>query len=1204
MSDRSAVRAGRGPSAARGARGMAMLLVLIALVVGTVVALSYLSGQTTSVAIAHNATRQIQARALAEDAVALTLAYARAEPTWREGYAHGVWTQEQALHGGSFRLVFEDEADGDLGDDVSEPFLLTVVGRFDGVTHQTQARVSPTGASSPQPRAVLVLVDNATPNAADQAKLDQLTAWGYTVSHLQDSANLAAYDAACAGVDVVYISQECSSNSIGNKLDDQPVGVVSEEHGMSDDLGMSTSAGVYSGDRIDLIDASHPVTAGLSVGEVVVTSGSTDLIRMSGTPASGLRVLAERVSNTDPVLAVVDLGDTLTDGNPSPQRRVFLPVGGNGFRIDELTGAGETLVRQAIDWAGSGAARVVGWHTDFDTDPTAQDENLDGSPDFVVRGGAAFDTASLVGGTWQGGQTLDTNLQSDFVTPTTMKTRMRNTSVGGKGAVVWINFDYAPDDSSFAPVFASLALQGDGSQTLVVSGKDNSGEQALFELTGLAAGYVEVQLDLDPDADTVGVWVDGDYQGAFDYPLKTPDSEVLDRKFATALAWGSDADFDYFTVTPDVTLYSETSGSLNRVVLYEFIEPSPVFPGLVGHWKLDETAARGAFREADGQVVMEAEHYTRIEAGVGGGAGSTWAVGSEADASGGVRMLAEPNVGYNAGLTTEGARLDYDIDFVTPGTYRVWVRYFGSNAQDNSIHVGLNGAAVTNTSGYGMGGPTGSWQWVDSVAGGIVDITVEVPAAGVHTLNVWVREDGTAVDKIVLNLSGDKPSGTGPVESEHAVPAADETGLADGAYLGGVAPGASGFGDGGWAPVLDGSSGYVEVPHQNDYLLDEGAVSLWFRVDDTSGTQVFFAKGGWDDATPGYLGFGLIGSRLVGVLRSSDATHSVQSASGLVTSGRWYHAVMSFGPGGIGLYLDGVEVASEPGYDGGIGPSSGGSGHTGPLVFGAERMANDVTTNFLQGRIDDVRLYDQNLDETQAAALAAGGDPGPQIPAVVEDTANNGTPLDLTIADPGHVNWISGGGLEIHTGTIIASPGPATKLHTAFFGDDALTIEAEFTPANITQEGPARIVSYSEDIFARNVHLAQNQARYTVRLRTEFQTSGKPDTTSSQILAAGRTEHVVFTYDGSEIRLYRNGSLEVTEPWTGDFNNWDATYPLMLGNDADGRREWLGTLHRVAIWDGPMNAVQAENLFNGDPPGEVDGGEAGLDYEVVWLETP
>ena len=50
---------------------------------------------------------------------------------------------------------------------------------------------------------------------------------------------------------------------------------------------------------------------------------------------------------------------------------------------------------------------------------------------------------------------------------------------------------------------------------------------------------------------------------------------------------------------------------------------------------------------------------------------------------------------------------------------------------------------------------------------------------------------------------------------------------------------------------------------------------------------------------------------------------------------------------------------------------------------------------------------------------------------IVFDQSGVAPALNLTIADPGHVAWITGGGLQIQQGTIIGSGTPATKVTDA-----------------------------------------------------------------------------------------------------------------------------------------------------------------------------
>ncbi|MEM6459024.1 MAG: LamG domain-containing protein, partial [Planctomycetota bacterium] len=360
--------------------------------------------------------------------------------------------------------------------------------------------------------------------------------------------------------------------------------------------------------------------------------------------------------------------------------------------------------------------------------------------------------------------------------------------------------------------------------------------------------------------------------------------------------------------------------------------------------------------------------------------------------------------------------------------------------------------------------------------------------------------------------------------------------------------------------------------------------------------------------TGGHFRVVLTGSRLECRLQSTTDSYTLQSSGGAVTAGQWHHVAVGFGGGGLRMYLDGVEVDSDS-YAGGLGTSGGGTGNPEPWVFGAdlEYSSTDSSSGWtdpFEGRIDDVRLYDQNADATQAAALAAGNNPGAQAASLVEDTSSAVTPLDLTIADPDHVTWISGGGLRIDAATLIASPAAAADLHAALTATDAFTLEAEFTPSKINQTVPERLVALSDGTSSRNFELTQDQQVYAGKVRTEFQVSGTPEAASGDVLAAGVAQHVILTYDGEALRMYRNGILEVTEPWTGDFDNWDAGYALHLANEPNGTRPWLGTLHRVAIWDGSVDQVQAQNLFNGDPPGPAAEDSEGLTYRVEWIEGP
>ncbi|MCG8380308.1 MAG: LamG domain-containing protein, partial [Proteobacteria bacterium] len=171
----------------------------------------------------------------------------------------------------------------------------------------------------------------------------------------------------------------------------------------------------------------------------------------------------------------------------------------------------------------------------------------------------------------------------------------------------------------------------------------------------------------------------------------------------------------------------------------------------------------------------------------------------------------------------------------------------------------------------------------------------------------------------------------------------------------------------------------------------------------------------------------------------------------------------------------------------------------------------------------------------------------------ITDVSGVGTPLNLTIADPNAVSWLPGGGLMMTAPTLIASPGPGTKLIDAVQATDALTLEAWITPANTTQTGPARIVTLSDNPSSRNVTLGQSAsggAHHDVRLRSTSTTNnGMPSlSTASGTLVADLT-HVVYTRDATgATRIYVDGVLTAQGTTAGTLSDWNSAHRFALGN--------------------------------------------------------
>ncbi len=188
----------------------------------------------------------------------------------------------------------------------------------------------------------------------------------------------------------------------------------------------------------------------------------------------------------------------------------------------------------------------------------------------------------------------------------------------------------------------------------------------------------------------------------------------------------------------------------------------------------------------------------------------------------------------------------------------------------------------------------------------------------------------------------------------------------------------------------------------------------------------------------------------------------------------------------------------------------------------------------------------------------------------VRDSADAGEPLHLEIADSAAVRW-SDAGLTIQSSTLIAADQPPARLIDAVRRSQSITLEAWITPANTTQAGPARILTLSNSISARNFTLGQDANRYEVRFRHKrTDANGHPAVSSPAGSLATRTSHVVYTREASgTTRLYIDGDevarMDSSSP--SDLSNWESGFKLALANEHSRDRTWLGTLHLAAIYD-------------------------------------
>ncbi len=244
-------------------------------------------------------------------------------------------------------------------------------------------------------------------------------------------------------------------------------------------------------------------------------------------------------------------------------------------------------------------------------------------------------------------------------------------------------------------------------------------------------------------------------------------------------------------------------------------------------------------------------------------------------------------------------------------------------------------------------------------------------------------------------------------------------------------------------------------------------------------------------------------------------------------------------------------------------------------------------------RYTDIDPTDARVTAGLQTLYAFDTGPGP----VVSDVSGSADPLDLVIDDPDAVTWTPGA-LSIDEPTVLRSSGGVAALAGAIEGSNEISVESWVTPSDLTQTGPARMVSIGSSATRRNLTLGQGNNgsvpgdRYTTRLRTTSTSkNGTPSVSTPAGSASTELTHVLYTRDAAgQVAFYIDGAVATTATVGGSTTNWDPSYDLLLGNEADGSRPWLGTFHLVAIYDRALSEVEVGQNFAAGPRASVPTG--------------
>ncbi|MBN1673067.1 MAG: chitobiase/beta-hexosaminidase C-terminal domain-containing protein [Kiritimatiellae bacterium] len=184
----------------------------------------------------------------------------------------------------------------------------------------------------------------------------------------------------------------------------------------------------------------------------------------------------------------------------------------------------------------------------------------------------------------------------------------------------------------------------------------------------------------------------------------------------------------------------------------------------VGIWLVLAVGAAGpscaaTFKTVGGEVVIEAEDYTRL----GGSLGGAWYLNTaRAGHLGTGYVQSTTDDPSTLSFSADNSRVEYDIDFQETGTYYLFLRTSSDDETQNGFFATLNGSHFTLEHVYGPDTPfyvwvsqiTPNWTWYTDAGGAgargnRVWCTITTP--GVHTVAIHRRDKSTRLDRIWLS---------------------------------------------------------------------------------------------------------------------------------------------------------------------------------------------------------------------------------------------------------------------------------------------------------------------------------------------------------------------------------------------------------------------------------------------------------------------
>jgi hypothetical protein len=1035
---------------------------------------------------------------------------------------------------------------------------------------------------------LLVVGDAGSPASKDADRKTQFETWGYAVTLIDDGADQLEFDTEAAANDVIYVTASINDDTLADKLKDVTVGVISESSGQLDNLGISDAAiagATYN--SFTSTDDSHYITSPFGGGAITHFTQNLTMLNPSTTPASDLHNVAA-IGGLTWALASLETGFRRWDNAMSAGRRIHVPFG--PANISQLTPDGLTLMQRSIEWAAGAGVKyglIAHWKLNEGSGVDAEDSvgGHDGTLDF----GPAWSSGAM-------GSAVEFSDDYHAITATYSETLA---ITGDMTLATW--------------VYANELLPN---KVLLHKGTDNQihnyylglhNNQIVFGISPPGGGWnavntaatpiVENQwhhiaVSFDDSEDLVVFYVDG-------VKFSEATETVSPSDFSGAVRIGRNRNsYGWRGKLDDVRIYRDVLDA-NEVAELAVRKPA-------AHWKLDDGNGQTAIDSAGGH------HGTLLN-------GPSWTVGAVGD-----------GVEFNGSSHVIEAPHHDDLNITDRLTLAAWINtsdfdwghvivHKGTSNLDHVYYMSLNNKNIQFAASPAGGGwnnhgsdplPMELNQWYhvattfDNEAdtlkfyfnGALVaertfttdpaprDAPVRIGRSVTNDYGWPGKLDDVRIydrvldDAEIADLVGRPPIAHWKFDETSGSTAVDSAGGHDGTKT-----------SGSWTPdgMIDGAldfsgTAHVRVPHDDALILNnEFTLSAWATASPATGYHTIINKGTSSNNQDYW--FGVWGNWLtLGFYTGGEFQEiEVEMSDWIPSEPTHFAATFDNAADTIKLYKNGALL------------------HTGATVYEPPAGTEDLIigrsqlSEFWNGMLDDVRIYDRALDDAEISELAtAGGGPiahwkldeGTGVTAVDSIGGHDGTLINGPV-------WVAG-----QLGDALDFDGSNDLVsvpHEAIFTQAPMTVSAWFKlntlPTTRSEHGTIIDKRHTVDPYASwtlyvNETLG-NKIRFQIRDSSE--TGYWLDSAASAV--TNTWYHVVGTIDESyNAKLYVNGALEPDDDNIGSL--FSSNDEIRIGAGWSGGNRLDGVVDDVRFYDQALSAAEISGLYTAGTGGGGGGG--------------